>query len=85
MKLTIESTPEIVYIDGVRCRTWTASLPSGDKVQVFVHRIVAPVGPSAAELERELRNVANPRHVVQEQHPYAEIDLAARNGPSDAD
>lgn len=39
MRLTIESTPDLVTIDGVPCRRWIGRTEGGIAVEVYVHRV----------------------------------------------
>lgn len=53
MKISIESTPEIVQINGCPCRAWKGETDEGVEVVAFIHRIVPERGREAA-FEREL-------------------------------
>jgi hypothetical protein len=54
MKITIESTDEIVTIDGVECRHWKGTTENGTPCEVFVHRIAVRDDAKDA-FDRELR------------------------------
>lgn len=65
MKLQIESTTQILEIDGVPVRIWRGITPGGQPCDVLVHRIGAPDGsPAMVELERELAEVATPKTLI---------------------
>lgn len=64
MKITVESTSEIVTMNGVRARVWRGATGSGAEVIVFITRI--GVAESArpeerAAFERELEGASTPR------------------------
>lgn len=76
MKITIESTSKVVALveNGVefQARVWQGETESGIPVQCFVTRIAPEIPRShpridelAAEFERELRRMANPRATVE--------------------
>lgn len=61
MRLTIESTPALVEIDGVPCRVWKGTAETGEAVCVYVHRIGVPANSLIVEvLDRELQEVRSP-------------------------
>jgi hypothetical protein len=39
MKITLESTDDIVSLDGVQCRVWVGETPGGKRIRAYVHRI----------------------------------------------
>jgi len=64
LKITVESTREIVTVNGVPARVWHGTAESGAPVIIFVTRI--GVEESArpeqqAEFERELESASTPR------------------------
>lgn len=64
MKITVESTSEIVTISGVPARVWHGTTESGAPVIVFVTRIGVEESAKPeqhAEFERELENASTPR------------------------
>jgi hypothetical protein len=52
--VSIEPTTRVIEVNGVRCRVWTGTLPSGEPVQFFVHGVLAVPGSKAA---RELEEI----------------------------
>lgn len=68
MKMTIESTAELVDINGVPARIWQGESDSGTPVIAFVTRIAVPedAGEQAhAQFAAELQQHAVPRAAVQ--------------------
>lgn len=66
MKITIESTSEIVQIrtaefaDSISCRVWEGKTESGIKVQCLIPRIAALKTENLEEFERELEEKRPP-------------------------
>lgn len=61
MKLTIESTEHLVFLDGVHCRVWEGRTETGERVAVFVHRIMAADATRAgSDCDQELYEVPEP-------------------------
>ncbi len=55
MKITIESTSEIVTLNaGVQARVWDGTTDSGIKIQCLITRIAVHKGDSCAQFEAEL-------------------------------
>ena len=65
MKITIESTPKIVHINGVPARVWQGETESGIPVHCFVTRIAPPADADCTEFDRELKEHAAPRAEVE--------------------
>ena len=66
MKITIESTTEVVELNGIQCRVWEGETAAGVKVQVLVPRIAVHKTEDASEFERELQEkLAPPRAEVR--------------------
>jgi hypothetical protein len=62
MHMQLDSTDEIVLIDGVRCRKWVGYTAKGNAVVAYVHRVRAEVGSEAeAELDAALMLMSEPR------------------------
>jgi hypothetical protein len=55
MKITIESTTQIVDVNGVPARIWEGATDSGIPVHCFVTRIAVQKGQDASEFELELQ------------------------------
>ena len=62
-KLTIEPTETITRIDGVPCRLWKGTTPSGGRLDVFVHRCGSADPAAQAELEKALIEVVPPAKI----------------------
>lgn len=65
MKITIESTNEVVRIENsvppLEARIWKGTTEAGTPVLCIITRVAVPVGhPGMAEFERELREMTPP-------------------------
>lgn len=63
MKLTIESTSQLLTIDGVPARVWEGQTENGIPVTAFITRVAVAVGCDATEFERELAEARAPSHI----------------------
>jgi hypothetical protein len=54
MKITIESTPELMHVNGLPVRVWAGTTERGTPILALVTRLAVPEGADASELEREL-------------------------------
>jgi hypothetical protein len=75
MKLTLESTPQIILYDGIPTRVWVGTTESGCRVTAFVTSVAVDSGQDASEFERELsEHVAPtfdwPRALAREAVPH---------------
>jgi len=61
MILTLESTSETVWLDGVECRVWQGASSGGVPVTAFIARVAVPIDRDAAEFAAELRETRTPR------------------------
>lgn len=61
MKITIESTSEIVEVNGIPARVWEGQTERGVKVQVLVTRIAVHNSEDASQFEAELKKQHAPR------------------------
>lgn len=52
MKLTIESTPKLVEVNGVPARLWEGTSDTGVPVHCFITRVAVPMGAPADALAR---------------------------------
>lgn len=59
MRVTLESTPEITTLDGIRGRIWNGETADGIPVTALIARIAAP-HEQAAQFDAELVAVAEP-------------------------
>ncbi len=60
MKITIESTTEIVTLNGVQCRVWEGQTEAGVKVQALIPRIAAHKEQDLSQFDRELQEMRAP-------------------------
>lgn len=61
MKIAIESTSEIVNVNGADCRVWEGETASGVKVQALIHVIAVHKDQDTSQFESELREQSPPR------------------------
>ena len=54
MKATIESTDQLVDIDGVKCRAWKGMSSGGAQFTAFIVLLRVPNAMAQGEFEREL-------------------------------
>jgi len=69
MKVTLESTTEIVEINGVAARIWQGQTDSGIEVHAFITRIAVDKDADVSEFERELKVCTPPRASVAGVYP----------------
>lgn len=55
MRMTLESTDQIVDVDGTQCRVWQGLTGDGLHVVAFVKRIACRAGDDTRQLDRELK------------------------------
>ncbi len=60
MKITVESTTQIVDVNGIPAHVWEGQTESGIKVYCFITRILVPRGEDESEFERELQECRPP-------------------------
>lgn len=63
MKLTLESTTQIVKLDGIPARVWEGQTDSGVRVHAFVTRVAVAEGLPAShyeQFEKELKEQRKP-------------------------
>ena len=65
MKMTIESTTEIVNADGIDCRVWEGTTEGGVKVICLIPRIAVQIGQDMTQFEAELRECRAPTALPQ--------------------
>ena len=63
MKLTVESTDQIVEVDGVPCRIWTG-VCDGTPVHALIHRIAVPESEDATMFDINLLHQPKPHVAV---------------------
>jgi hypothetical protein len=64
MKVTIESTKEVVDIDGVQTRLWKGTTDTGIVVHCFIHRISPQRHDQLEQFEAEL--IEQPKPITYE-------------------
>ena len=72
MKLTLESTPHVLTVDGVKCRLWRGTTENGAQVVAFIHRLAFEASALPDEMVRELVEVHAP-HVTMAADPLAVV------------
>lgn len=65
MKITIENTSKIVYLENVPARIWEGKTDSGIPVICFITRIAADKNFSLEQFEKELQAERAPSAEVQ--------------------
>lgn len=68
MKITIESTPHITYVNGEKVRVWNGVTERGVKCIVFVQQLAVAITDDASEFERELEEQLPPGAVIPLRH-----------------
>lgn len=63
MKAKIESTAQIVIVDGVRCRIWLGETEAGVPFTALIHKIGMDPALPDDEFERDLMDVETPSDV----------------------
>ena len=66
MKLTIESTSEIVEVNGVPARLWVGVSERGVRVQCLITRIAVHLSEDQAQFEAELAEQPAPSTPIEE-------------------
>lgn len=61
MTITIESTSEIVSLNGIDCRVWEGETASGIKLQALIPRIAVHKDQDASQFDAELQEQSPPR------------------------
>lgn len=64
MRATVESTSQIVEINGIKARVWVGKTEGGVEFEMLVPRVAARQGQDLSEFERELEEQPMP-HVSQ--------------------
>jgi len=60
MRITIDSTTQIVEANGVACRVWEGTTESGVKVTVLIPRIAVKDGEDTSQFEQEMQEQRAP-------------------------
>jgi len=64
MKISIEATEKITYLDGVQVRVWEGTTERGIKCLVFVHRVAVHNDDDPGQFEDELKETMPPGQVI---------------------
>lgn len=64
MKIMIESTDELTFMDSVPVRHWLGVTERGVRCHVFVHRIAVHEKDDAEQFDRELKEQLAPGIVI---------------------
>jgi hypothetical protein len=65
MKITLESTTKVVFLDGVQCRIWEGETERGIKVHCYIPRIAARPDQDLGQFEEELREIRKPSAEIE--------------------
>jgi hypothetical protein len=60
MTITIESTTQVVKLNGIDCRVWEGQTAGGVKVHCFIPRIAAKGDQDLSQFETELQEQRAP-------------------------
>ena len=63
MKLTLESTTQIVDINGVPARMWEGTSEAGVKVRAFITRLAVEADQDLSQFEAELQACRTPEQL----------------------
>lgn len=55
MKITLESTTQIVQFDGIEARVWEGETESGIKLTAFITRVAVDKDDDVEQFQRELK------------------------------
>ncbi len=64
MKITIESTDDLVSIDGVEARLWNGTTSGGIRCHIYICKIGVHKDESQDEFQRELKEAYAPSEIV---------------------
>lgn len=64
MKIELQSTSQIVWLDGVQCRVWEGTTAGGVAIVAFIPRVACKREADNTVLERELVEQPEPRPLV---------------------
>jgi len=60
MKITLESTSQIVQFNGIECRVWEGETESGIPLTAFIPRVAVQREQDTSQFERELQERPQP-------------------------
>jgi len=61
MRIVLESTGQIVEINGIACRVWEGRTGSGVKLTAFITRVAVDRAHDSSQFERELTETTQPK------------------------
>ena len=61
MKITLESTGQIVELNGTPCRVWEGTTAAGVKLTAFIVRVAVDRAHDSTQFERELLETPQPK------------------------
>jgi hypothetical protein len=64
MKISIESTTKVVFLDGVQCRVWEGTTERGVPMHCYIARVAVKNGEDMGQFEEELREMRQPSFEV---------------------
>ena len=73
MKVTLESTGQIHFLNGQRARLWQGTTESGVECHAFIIRIAVDKGADTSQFERELEATVPPRAELVTAYPMRMI------------
>jgi hypothetical protein len=65
MNITMTSTDQLTYFNGVAVRVWRGMTERGIPCLVFTHRLVAATPEDLARFEAEVQETLEPGHAVE--------------------
>jgi hypothetical protein len=68
MKITLESTSQIVEINGVPARLWEGKTERGVPIQAFIAKVSVAAHHDSGEMESELKESAPPSAIFRTLH-----------------
>lgn len=74
MQMAIESTGQIVDVDGVPCRVWRGTTAAGVPCVVFVHRIAVQNSVDQSQFDAELMEQLPPNRRLELERIMGGID-----------
>lgn len=71
MKITIESTAQIVTANGTEMRVWRGTTERGVRITALIPRIAVEAGQDCSEFEKELQETAPPASIGEGVGPFS--------------
>jgi len=68
MKMTIESTDQLTFLDGMKVRVWKGVTERGIACVVFVRQLAVAEGKDASQFDEELKRQLPPGTIVDLRH-----------------